>query len=225
MRFWPQIISAFILFFVMLDIVEAKRITSFEKRPACEKSGGVWRQFGDACGDGCLVKFDKFVMCAQALTYSCDCLENRCFDGKRCVNMDDYEKEYRQIKEKEQELLNNLKEARSAEFENNRQRIMQKLFGPPPSQDTAQNADPVQQVQPEIPANNNLRQKTGFQPIDIVIDNPNVDKNIGFKVPPFFEKNQEMAKKSLEEKNKENEDTDANDSKKVIELPKIPLPI
>lgn len=223
MRIWPQLILSFIIIFLINGSVEAKRITSFDKRPACEKSGGVWRQFGNACGDGCLVKFDKFSMCAQALTYACDCLENKCFDGDKCVSMDDYKREYDEIKSKEKELLDNLKEARKDEYERNKQRIMQKLFG---SKNPEKPAPTGAEKQQNVPANNNLiPPKRQIQPLDIVIDNPNVNKNVNFKVPPFFEKNQQDAQKSLEEKDKENQDVEEGDSKKEIELPNIPLPI
>lgn len=49
---------------------------------ACESSGGVWRQFGNSCGDSCGVGPE--VMCAQVLTYGCDCGANACWNGQTC---------------------------------------------------------------------------------------------------------------------------------------------
>lgn len=217
MKFWPHITLAFFLILTMLCSVEAKRITSFEKRPSCEKSGGVWRQFGNACGDGCLAKFNQFTMCAQALTYACDCLEDRCFDGKRCVAMNEYKTKYDEIKNHEQELLNNLKEARQDEYNENRQRIMQNLFGTPPEEkNNAQNLEGVENQQNTQP-NNNLSKPAGFQPIQAVIANPISNRNADFKVPPFFAKQQEDKKIA-------DIQTGDSDSKKSVELPNIPLP-
>ena len=219
MKFLPQLTLVFILSFLLSVSVEAKRITSFEKRPACEDSGGVWRQFGNACADGCLVKFNKFTMCAQALTYSCDCLENSCFDGDKCIGMAEYKIKYDEIKSHEEELLNNLKEARQGEYERNRQRIMQKLFGTPQEEENkAKNLDGVSN-QRKTPSNNNLAQRKPItkKGINAVITSPALTSDTDFKVPPLFEQNQ----KSL---NKQNNDSVSNGPKKTIALPNIPLP-
>jgi len=227
MKFWSQLTLVLSLILLMLVSVEAKRVTSFEKRPACEASGGVWRQYGNACADGCLVKFDKFRMCAQALTYACDCLKDKCFDGQRCVGLEGYKVEYEAIKNKEKTLLNNLKEARQGEYSENRQRIMQRLFGAPPeANNQVQNLDAVKNQQ-QTPSNNNLtpKKKEGFSPINSIRQNPNVHGGGAFEVPAFFAKSQEDAKKSLDEKDKENDDSKEGDnSKKFMVLPNIPLP-
>lgn len=51
----------------------------------CQASGGVWRQFGNSCIDSCGVADRVDVMCAQVMTYGCDCGANACWNGSSCT--------------------------------------------------------------------------------------------------------------------------------------------
>ena len=50
----------------------------------CEMSGGDWRQFPNACADTCSYAADNSMVCAQVLTYSCDCGTDMCWNGAAC---------------------------------------------------------------------------------------------------------------------------------------------
>lgn len=51
----------------------------------CPPAGGLWRQFPNSCADQCAyVRNPASIMCAQALTYNCDCGPDRCFTGRSC---------------------------------------------------------------------------------------------------------------------------------------------
>jgi hypothetical protein len=51
--------------------------TPFE---ACTDAGGEWREFPTACADKCYQE----EVCAQVLTFSCDCGPNMCWNGLTC---------------------------------------------------------------------------------------------------------------------------------------------
>lgn len=59
--------------------------SDLEKKQACLKEGGNWRQFGNGCVDGCRAKFDIFALCTQALRFGCDCGEGQCWHEGKCV--------------------------------------------------------------------------------------------------------------------------------------------
>lgn len=49
----------------------------------CEAAGGTWRQMPNACVDSCEAHRER-LLCAQVLTYGCDCGEGMCWNGKTC---------------------------------------------------------------------------------------------------------------------------------------------
>ena len=51
----------------------------------CERVGGEWRTFSDACADTCSHATGQTQVCAQVLTDSCDCGEGRCWNGRTCT--------------------------------------------------------------------------------------------------------------------------------------------
>lgn len=50
----------------------------------CEHSNGTWRQFRNGCADSCSYAADPTQMCTLALTMSCDCGPNKCWNGEFC---------------------------------------------------------------------------------------------------------------------------------------------
>lgn len=227
-----KLLIMFLLSLVICANVFAKRVTSFEKRPLCEESGGVWRQFGNACGDGCRVKFDNFMMCAQALTYSCDCLEDGCFDGEKCVKIADYKYLYQEIKAKEKALLDKQRQERESKFKQNRVRILQRLQGGPPNNQNNNQANQGQNPNVANPQNNQklLPPINGIggpngpktSPINVIVKDLNENKNrsdVEFKIPPFFQKNHQDKTDEVGDEKNEN-----NDNNLPLKLPKIPLP-
>ncbi len=104
----------FILFFVLGCNVNKEDVTSIDKHEApdiadmeidnvsedelkkeegagsteqkCAEAGGTWRQMSNACVDSCESQRDD-MMCAQVLTYGCDCGEGKCWNGNGCENI------------------------------------------------------------------------------------------------------------------------------------------
>lgn len=58
---------------------------------SCKKQGGVWREFGDGCGDSCESKINKLPICTTALVYSCDCDGDLCWNENKCISLKDYQ--------------------------------------------------------------------------------------------------------------------------------------
>lgn len=70
------------------------RNTTFDDRVDCESSFGVWREFGNSCVDKCEFQFDKYVVCASAISFGCECGNDRCLYKDKCINNVEYEKIY-----------------------------------------------------------------------------------------------------------------------------------
>jgi hypothetical protein len=56
-----------------------------DRKEICEESNGNWRLYNNICGDSCESKF-ALTVCALTLVYNCDCGNNGCFDGNKCVS-------------------------------------------------------------------------------------------------------------------------------------------
>jgi hypothetical protein len=121
-------IVVFTLFFSFNSLAQTTRPTSFDHREFCEKSKGVWRQFGNGCAGSCSSKVDEFAMCTQAITYSCDCGKDRCWDDVNCISLAEYKKERDRQKREQQEADEEQREKRRAEFEANQQQILDKIL-------------------------------------------------------------------------------------------------
>jgi hypothetical protein len=82
----------FILFVFLINESQANltRSTTFDERPKCESSKGMWRDFGNSCADKCEYKFQKYPYCSNAIVYSCDCGKNRCLYQDQCIEIQDY---------------------------------------------------------------------------------------------------------------------------------------
>jgi hypothetical protein len=51
----------------------------------CEIAGGTWKPFNSACADTCdFVRNPTTHFCAQLLTESCDCGDDKCWNGETC---------------------------------------------------------------------------------------------------------------------------------------------
>ena len=161
---------------------QLSRPTSFDKRPACETENGSWRQFGNACADSCKAKFDKFSICAQSLTYACDCGDNKCWNGKYCVGLEDYERVYQSVQEKKQKKLDEKKEQRKPLARSNRNLILKRII--------AQNS-------PLPKKNSKNKNNTEEEEVDQIkeviapktIDNKN-NAVTQVQIPPYFLKKQ-----------------------------------
>ncbi|MEA2056703.1 MAG: hypothetical protein U9O78_03280 [Patescibacteria group bacterium] len=51
----------------------------------CQRSGGEWKEFPNACADSCEFAANPNLMCATVMTNSCDCGPDKCWDGEECV--------------------------------------------------------------------------------------------------------------------------------------------
>jgi len=101
-----SIINLILFLFLSADITIAKEL--FNSKDLCKSEKGVWREFGNDCADFCSLERSSGGSCASKITYSCDCLKNRCWDDYRCINNKSYQKE---AKKKEQERLEKLKKS------------------------------------------------------------------------------------------------------------------
>lgn len=103
------------LFFIVFSANLSAQVfhrTSFEDRQVCEETKGIWREFGNGCGDKCISKFDKFDICEWRITYACDCGKGRCWDGSVCIAMGEYEDVYAKQQEKERRIIEEAKQKR-----------------------------------------------------------------------------------------------------------------
>ena len=173
---------------------QVPRSTSFDKRPACEEEKGSWRQFGNGCADSCRAKFDKFSMCTQALIYACDCGDNKCWNGKYCVALADYERVYTSVQKKKKKRLDEKKELRRPLAEAHRYKILKKM---------------IIGDQPELNEDGTVKKKKANEkgkvvdpkeitPIGVIKENKEITE---IEIPPFFLKKQaqqEAARRLLE---------------------------
>lgn len=123
-----------LLTFFSFDVLaQVMRPTSFDGRAECEKSRGVWRQFGNGCADECNSKFDEFTICTEEIISGCDCGKGRCWNGEggssanSCVSLSEYQKIFDRQQEVEKEILDKAKKERLANFKKHRRKMMEDL--------------------------------------------------------------------------------------------------
>ncbi len=123
-------ILAFIVLLCFINNVFANnRPTTFDDRSYCEKSQGVWREFGNGCIDNCLKKIDPYnIVCTSALTYGCECGKNRCWNGEKCVAIQEYQLEYNTQQDQENLASNKDRLARQQEAQKFRRDYLEKLI-------------------------------------------------------------------------------------------------
>jgi hypothetical protein len=56
---------------------------SFSEEELCIQEVGAWSQMPDACVDSCKSQREN-LMCAQVLTFGCDCGPGKCWNGESC---------------------------------------------------------------------------------------------------------------------------------------------
>ncbi len=123
----------FLLFLVFVScnsIAQEARSTTFDNREVCEKSKGVWRQFGNGCASSCNSKFERFKVCTMAITYSCECGNDKCWDGEnnKCVLLNDYKVVFDKEQKDIQDKLDEMKDARKEQAKQNVEKIVNNLI-------------------------------------------------------------------------------------------------
>ena len=232
-----KIFLIYFLVFSSAAFAQITRSTSFDDRPVCESSKGVWRQFGNGCGDSCISKFDKFSVCTQALVFACDCGRGRCWDDKKCVTLKSYKEIYDIEQAKEQEILNEEKEKRREAAKENEQAILGKYL--PPETDVGGNpvdpaqtpvADPTraitqvptyavptqapEEILPQAPITPVVNPALNPTPATVAPEAP-----VSVEIPPFF-----LQKQANEAAKKKKEEEKLGGASIPPGLPQIPLP-
>jgi len=124
------LLSCFLFIFLnKVAIADIVRSTSFDDRLSCEKSRGSWRDFGNSCVDKCSFKFDKYAVCAYAITFGCDCGKNRCLYEDKCISEDEYKiiDEQRILEDKK--ILDEVKQKRANRAKKFQNDYLNKLAG------------------------------------------------------------------------------------------------
>jgi hypothetical protein len=117
-----------LIFFSYNIRAQNTRITTFEDRPLCEQEMGVWRHFGNRCANYCNARFDEFAICAEAVTFSCDCGKNKCWNGEKCILTKDYKKIFEVRKAEEKKILDEKKDKRREAAKENQQLVLNNLI-------------------------------------------------------------------------------------------------
>lgn len=94
-----------ILFTISFANAQTVRHTSFDGRQACNESNGIWREFGNGCGDNCVSKFDQYEICTNAITYGCDCGKGHCWHDDRCMSITSYKKIFDEESAEKEKLI------------------------------------------------------------------------------------------------------------------------
>lgn len=141
MRFFALILIFFASAAPLKSWAQITRSTSFDLREICEKSKGVWRQFGNGCVDECESKFDKYKVCSNSASFGCDCGKNRCFADDSCIMLSDYQKIFAIKQEEEKRLLDEAKEKRKSDASAYRQEMMEKFVNAANAQAQGQTYD------------------------------------------------------------------------------------
>ncbi|OFW80430.1 MAG: hypothetical protein A2887_03355 [Alphaproteobacteria bacterium RIFCSPLOWO2_01_FULL_40_26] len=227
----------FLVFLFLIANSAFARTTSFENRFVCEKDKGIWRTYGNGCVDSCYEKFDKFAICARAITYGCDCGKGKCWDGEQCVELIEYKKVYDVMQEKDQKALAEAKEKRKAIALENQEKILSNLTTQAEARAGAVGAEGVQ-PQSNYSAPDQNKTDNSILPLlpsmekkdDSVVTTqpqtaPAQNNNPQPLIPPFFLQ-QEKAKQQAEQQKKEETKTiiPPQTEPGLPALPMIPLP-
>jgi hypothetical protein len=128
-----KIVLMLLLFFAFDVSAQVIRPTSFDGRAVCEKSKGVWRQFGNGCADSCDAKFDEFAVCTDAIISSCDCGKGRCWNGSddnllgACVSLSEFQRIFDQQQAEENKQLEKASKERLARYKKQRRKMMEQF--------------------------------------------------------------------------------------------------
>jgi hypothetical protein len=239
------IFSFFCAIFLMNILISYKshafiaRSTTFDDREICEESRGIWREFGNSCGDKCLSKFDKFAMCSWKINHACDCGKARCWDGKTCVKMLEYEEFYNEKMAKEEEQLKEARQKRQLQLLLNNKKIMEKILRESNSGNSQQNQNSnnknlapqsnLQEIQEKVKSQSKLNDKNiiGETNENKILQNSSGKILIKQKENDGVNKATPLFEKLLENQDSKNKEQDSKRPSPVlgpIGLPEIPLP-
>ena len=107
---------------------QSNRNIDFEQRAICEKSNGLWREFGNACADDCYSKFDELAICSRDRNYSCDCGKGKCWNNEKCIAVLEYKKIYDEIKQQDLEAMSQAKRERIAKAQKYQQDLIKTMI-------------------------------------------------------------------------------------------------
>lgn len=238
------LVIAAILFFLPASLQASNRAISFEERPICEQSKGVWREFGDACANNCSDKFDEFRVCSKAVTYSCDCGINRCWHEQKCISNSTYKIIFDKEKEQSDKELAQRKKEREEKAKNDPQMraYLYNLYPNKNPQNAQNQGAPNQQTQqdqipspPPIPIADNLQQPAIPMPVNQVPVVQAQGQNAQQRTPPpYYLMQQQQLKQEQDLKNQGTSNLTNSTAAQVneqpaqmqppLELPKIPMP-
>lgn len=125
-----KLLVSLLLVFSLDAAAQVMRPTSFDGRSSCEKSKGVWRQFGNGCGDECYSKFDQFAVCPETITSACDCGKGSCWNSGEvensgsCISLSEYQRIFDKQQSEEKVLLEKAKKERLSRYKKQRRKMM-----------------------------------------------------------------------------------------------------
>jgi uncharacterized protein YbcV (DUF1398 family) len=140
-----------IIFFSKDAFADIVRSTTFDDRLSCEKSRGSWRDFGNSCVDKCAFKFDKYAVCAYAITFGCDCGKNRCLHEDKCILVDEYKKIDDQRILEDNKAIDEIKQKRATRAKKFQNDYLNKLAGIYGADPNRRELNPFQQERPLPP--------------------------------------------------------------------------
>lgn len=188
------------------------RSTTFDDRSICEKSQGVWREYGNICVDECEAKLDQFALCSAATTFGCECGKSRCWNDekKTCVELKDYKKIFLARQKEEKKLAEEAKKKREAEAAENSDSILNNL--------TEKVGDNVNKILPETKVEEPKpapEQPAPAGPPSAVVAPAGPT--------PFYLQQQEKAQKEEAERKKKEEEAKKTQQAPTISVPGLPV--
>ena len=174
------------------SFAQLERETSFEDRKICESSNGIWHDFGDECGDLCEPKFEKNPICTKRIFFSCDCGAKRCFDGKKCVKVQEYWQENAAKKIAENQEIEEAKKKRAKQYA----AIQRLRAGTPPAKMVKENTG-LDSLSSGSQAKNDQQQKIEIVDMPVVLDQSN-KQNINESSDNLSSKNSEKSNQKIE---------------------------
>ena len=213
---------------ILLFCSAFSRSTTFDDREYCEKSDGVWREFGNGCVDSCEGKLNQFSVCTMAFTYGCECGKSRCwdFDKKSCVALKDYKKIFDARINEEKKIAEAAKKKREEEAKENQQTILTNLDKKSDSKEVA----PQEKTKPNSEKTSSEKENPATPANAPQAQIPSPIINNSASVPPLFLQQEKAKKDEEEKKKKEAEGKNKNEQEKQLldstipGLPVIPLP-
>jgi hypothetical protein len=180
------------------------RPTNFDQRPACEQTGGVWRQYGNSCNDNCQSRFEQYPNCLNSITYNCDCGPNHCWNGDKCLTNREYKITFERLKRKKLQEIANQKD-QEGKLKKSHQNQDPSLFSviadkvKAPINSIIKKDPKPEETKAPTPVNNIAALPTIQPPVTTTSPVPTANNPI-FSVPPVF--NQLMDQKAARQLDK-----------------------